>query len=107
MCLWKGMNFIMDGLYELSAKTPMGVIKGILKLITNGNNLSGYIEVMGNKNEFCNGIVNGNKFMMSGNIKTTFKNINYSVQGELVNNNINILAKTNMGSFSLQGRKIS
>lgn len=96
----------MDGLYQLSVKTPMGVITGNLKLITNGKNLSGYVEVMGNKNEFNNGSVNGNKFSISGILKTRLKNINYNVDGEVINNNINLYAKTNMGNFNLQGKKI-
>lgn len=97
----------MDGLYELTAKTPMGNLSGNLKIMTNGNSLTGYLDFMGKRYDFNNGTVNGNKFNFSGMIRTNFKVIRYEVQGELMNNRLNVFAKTNMGSFNLQGRKIS
>ena len=96
----------MDGLYEIIIKTPMGEIKGNVKLITRGNELSGYIETMGKRNDFSGGEVNGNKFTISGNINVSIANIKYDIQGEVIGNNLNINAKTNMGSFKLQGRRI-
>lgn len=96
----------MDGLYEISLKTPMGEIKGNVELATSGNELSGYIETMGKRNNFSGGKVNGNKFTISGNINASIANIKYDIQGEVIGNTLNINAKTNMGSFKLQGRKI-
>ena len=49
----------MDGLYEFNIKSPMGNIKAFVKLITNGGILSGYVDVMGKRNEFNNGTING------------------------------------------------
>lgn len=97
----------MDGLYELGLKTPRGSINGSLKLVTNDNKLSGYIEVMGKRYELYNGTIDGNKFMITGNFKVALRNIRYNVQGEVINDKINIYARTNMGNFNLQGRKIS
>lgn len=96
----------MDGLYEISIKTPMGEIKGNVKLVTNGNELSGYIETMGKRNDFSGGRVNENKFTISGNVNVSIANIKYDIQGEVIGNTLNINAKTNMGSFKLQGRRI-
>ena len=96
----------MDGLYEISLKTPMGEIKGNVKLITRGNELSGYIETRGKRNDFSGGKVNGNKFTISGNINVSIANIKYDIQGEVIENTLNINAKTNMGSFKLQGKRI-
>lgn len=98
----------MNGLYELSVNSPMGIIKGNLNLSVNGNNITGYIEINGKRNHFNNGAVTGNnKFSLSGTIKALFKTINYNVDGEVINNTINLYAKTNMGNFSLSGKKIS
>lgn len=97
----------MDGLYELSTKTPMGELKGNFKIVTNGNLLTGYLEFMGKRYDFKNGTINGNNFNLSGNIRTKFKDIKYDIQGQVSNNKLNVHAKTNMGSFNLQGRKIS
>lgn len=55
----------MNGLYEFNIQTPMGNIKALVKLIANGNNLSGYVDVMGKRNEFNNGTVNGNQVALS------------------------------------------
>lgn len=98
----------MNGLYELSVNSPMGVIKGNLNLAVNGNNITGYIEINGKRNSFNNGVVTGNnKFSLSGTIKALFKTINYNVEGEVINNTINLYAKTNMGNFSLSGKRIN
>ncbi len=96
----------MDGLYEVAVRTPMGEIKGNVKLITSGNELSGYIETMGKRNNFSGGRVSGNKFTISGNINASITSIKYDIQGEVMGNTLNINAKTNMGSFKLQGKRI-
>lgn len=96
----------MDGLYEIAMKTPMGEIKGNVKLVTSGNELSGYIETMGKRNNFSGGTVNGNRFSISGNINVSITNIKYDIQGDVMGNILNINAKTNMGSFKLQGKRI-
>lgn len=96
----------MDGLYEIAVKTPMGEIKGNVKLVTSGNELSGYIETMGKRNNFSGGRVSGNRFTISGNINASIASIKYDIQGEVMGNILNINAKTNMGSFKLQGKRI-
>lgn len=96
----------MDGIYEMNIKTPMGNITSKVKLITNGNNLSGYIEAMGKRNEFSGGKVSGNNFIISGNINASIATIKYDIQGMVQGNILNINANTNMGSFKLQGKKV-
>ena len=54
----------MDGLYEFNIKSPMGNIKALVKLIPNGNILSGYIDVMGKRSEFNNGVIQGNNLSL-------------------------------------------
>lgn len=96
----------MDGLYEMNIKTPMGNIQAKVKLITNGNNLSGYIEAMGKRNDFSGGRVNGNNFMISGSINASIATIKYDIQGSVQGNILDVNANTNMGSFKLQGKRI-
>ena len=96
----------MDGIYEMNIKTPMGNIASRVKLITNGNNLSGYIEAMGKRSEFSGGKVSGNNFAISGNINASIATIKYDIQGMVQGNFLNINANTNMGSFKLQGKKV-
>lgn len=97
----------MDGLYEFNIQTPMGNIKALVKLVTNGNVLSGYVDVMGKRNEFTNGMVNGNNLSLKGNISAGMMNIQYTIFGNVEGNNLNLTAQTNMGNFNLQGKRIS
>lgn len=96
----------MDGLYEFNIQTPMGNIKALVKLITNGSNLSGYVNVMGKRNEFNNGLVNGNNVSLNGKISAGFANIQYNITGNVQGNMLNLFAKTNMGNFNLQGKRV-
>ena len=97
----------MDGLYEFNIQSPMGNIKALAKLITNGNNLSGYVDVMGKRNEFNNGTVNGNNLSLQGKLSAGFASIQYNIKGNVQGNMLNLSAQTNMGNFNLQGKKVS
>ena len=97
----------MDGLYEFNIQSPMGNIKALVKLITNGNNLSGYVDVMGKRNEFSNGTVSGNNLSLKGKIAAGMMNIQYNINGNIQGDNLYLTAQTNMGNFNLQGRRIS
>ena len=97
----------MDGLYEFNVKSPMGNIKALVKLITNGSILSGYVDVMGKRNEFNNGVVNGNNLSLKGKIAAGMMNIQYTIVGNVQGEVLNLAAQTNMGNFNLQGKRIS
>lgn len=96
----------MDGLYEFNIKSPMGNMKALVKLITNGSILSGYVDVMGKRNEFNNGVVNGNNLSLKGKIATGMMNIQYTIVGNVQGDTLNLAAQTNMGNFNLQGKRI-
>lgn len=96
----------MDGIYEISMNTPMGKMGGKVSLKTNGENITGILEIMGMKNNLGNGRVKQNQCYFKGNIKNNALNIEYEVMGQLNGNILNIYAKTNMGEFKLQGKKI-
>ncbi|MFR5190599.1 MAG: hypothetical protein ACLTEH_05110 [Clostridia bacterium] len=96
----------MDGIYETTINTPMGLISGKVTLKANGNILNGVIETMGMKNALTGGKVNGNTCSFSGTMQNNMLNITYDIKGELKGNILYIHAKTNMGEFQLQGKKI-
>lgn len=96
----------MDGIYELNINTPMGPMKGKVTLKTNGENISGMLEILGMKNNLGNGKVKENQCYFKGNMKNNALNIQYEIMGQLVGNVLNIYAKTNMGEFKMQGKKI-
>ena len=96
----------MDGIYEINLNTPMGGMKGKVTLKSNGENLNGILEIMGMKNNLTGGKVRGNQCYFKGNLQNNALNIQYEIMGELQANILKIYAKTNMGEFKLQGRKI-
>ncbi len=96
----------MDGLYEFNMKSPMGNMRALIKIVTNGNSFSGYVDVMGKRNEFSNGVIKGNNLYLSGNIAAGMMNIKYNISGFVQGNILNLSAQTNMGNFNLQGTKI-
>lgn len=96
----------MDGIYEIKLNTPMGAMSGKVTLKTNGENVDGVLEIMGMKNNLNGGRVKGNQCYFKGNIKNNALNIEYELMGQLTGNILNIFAKTNMGEFKLQGKKI-
>lgn len=96
----------MDGIYEIKINTPMGIIQGRVELKTNNDNIIGILEIMGSKNNLSNGKVKGNQCYFKGNIKNNAINIEYEIMGQLQGNILDIYAKTNMGEFKLQGRKV-
>ncbi len=96
----------MDGIYEIKLNTPMGAMSGKVTLKTNGENIDGVLEIMGLKNNLNGGRVKGNQCYFKGNIRNNALNIEYELMGQLTGNILNIFAKTNMGEFKLQGKKI-
>ena len=96
----------MDGIYQVSLKTPMGKIDGKVVLKTNGENIEGILEIMGMKHNLNNGKVKENQCYFKGNLKNNAMNLQYEIMGELQKDILNIYAKTNMGEFKLQGKKV-
>ena len=97
----------MDGLYEFYIKSPFGNIKTLINIVTNGNTFSGYIDMMGKRNEFNNGVIQGNNLSISGRASTGIMNIQYNITGYVQGNNLILYAQTNMGNFNLTGTKIN
>ena len=97
----------MDGIYETQIKSPMGNINLRLALKQSGNIINGMIEIMGNKNPLSTGKINGNKCFFNGEIKNNSMAIRYNIMGELIDDILYIYAKTNMGEFKLEAKKIA
>lgn len=96
----------MNDLYEFNIPTPMGNIKALVKLFSKNNMLYGYIDTMGKRTEFNNGFISGNNISISGEIPAKITTIKYNITGTIENNLLNLCAKTNLGNFNLQGKKI-
>lgn len=96
----------MNDTYKIYANTPMGMIKGLLKLETVNNELTGNISFDGKSFDFKNGRYDKNKFSFNGVFKIYFKKINYSANGEINGDDISIFINTSIGNFKIDGKKI-
>ena len=96
----------MDGIYKINLNTPMGKMEGKIFLKTIGDNIEGTLEIMGMKHNLNNGKTKGNQCYFKGTMQNNAMNLQYEIMGELQNDILNLYAKTNMGEFKLQGRKI-
>ena len=96
----------MNGVYKTSLNSPMGNIEINIALMQSGSLINGMIEIMGSKHPLENGRVNGNRCFFMGNLKNGSMSLKYEIQAELVQNVLNIHARTSMGEFKLQANKI-
>lgn len=96
----------MDGLYKINLNTKVGDLEGLIYILTKDNNLSGYIEIMGNKTEFSGGKVEGNNLFIKGKARAGLITIKYEIHGEVKQDTLLIKANTNMGSFETIGKKV-
>ena len=97
----------MDGVYEASINSPMGKINIRLALKQDGRIINGMIEIMGSKSALSQGRVEGNRCYFIGEIRSNTMSLKYNLIGELIGNVLNIDAKTSMGQFKLQAKKIA
>lgn len=95
----------MNETYKIYTQSPMGRLDGFLKLKKIENELFGSIIFNGKNFDFQKGQITGNKFKFNGSMRAYFKKINYTAEGEICNENINILVNTNIGNFKIEGKR--
>lgn len=97
---------MLDGKYQSSIKTPMGDIKGTITLNSDSNNVTGIIETMGMKNNFKGIKLANDKCNFTGNFNTPIGNISYNAICKVNQDNLELEAVTNKGSFKINGNRI-
>lgn len=97
---------MLDGRYSSSLNTPMGGINGTITLKCNGNYVQGILEAMGMKNNFQGMKTNENECQFKGNFNTPMGNIEYTAMCKVMNNNLELIANTNKGSFKIMGKRM-
>ena len=100
---------MIDGIYNVTVKTPIGVNRGSLKLETtaDGEAVKASLSLIGMGNLYSNGKLNGNGFTMQGNMRMfTFGHFAYNIKGEVEGRKLHAIAETSRGTFPLQGTRI-
>ena len=100
---------MIDGIYNVTVKTPIGVNRGSLKLETtaDGEAVKASLSLIGMGNLYSNGKLKGNEFTMQGNMRMfTFGHFAYNIKGEVEGRKLRAIAETTRGTFSIQGTRI-
>ncbi len=95
----------MEGKYNISMQTHMGLEKGTIEFIVNGNSLSGTLIAKGVTSNFSGGTVDGNEFEFSGEFKKLIKKISYTAKGKVECNNLTAIVRSKFGNFTVRGTK--
>ncbi len=96
---------MVDGTYNVMLKTPIGVKKGELVLISDGNILNGKMIVLGQENAFIPGKTDGTAFSFSGELKTAVGKMAYDCSGSVEGDAITGSVKTKKGTLTITGKR--
>lgn len=96
----------MEGKYYISMQTPMGLEKGTIEFVVNGNRLSGTLIAKGVTSTFYGGTVRGNEFEFSGELKKMISRIAYTAEGRVEGNNLTAIVYSKFGSFTVKGTRM-
>ena len=98
---------MIDGIYKVTVKSPIGVNRGSLKLETEGETVKASLSLIGMGNLHSTGKVDGNTFTMQGNMRMfTFGHFAYNIKGEVEGRKLHAMADTSHGTLSIQGTRI-
>jgi len=93
-------------LFNIELHSPMGPKKGILKLIKDGETLSGIIKILGFENSFNGGTVEGHHCTFSVRLKTLVGDVLCTVTADIHDTVLTAVADTSKGVMDLTGVKI-
>ena len=100
---------MIDGTYNVTVKSPIGVNRGSLKLetIEEGERVKASLSLIGMGNLHSTGKLNGDEFIMQGNMRMfTFGHLAYNVKGQVEGRKLYAIAETSHGTLSIQGTRI-
>jgi len=95
----------MNGTYNITMQTPMGMEKGTITFTQDGDSLSGSLNILRGSNAFSGGKIEGNEFIFSGEIKKLITKIPYSAKGTLEGDHLTAVADTKYGKLAIEGNR--
>ncbi|MDF2538395.1 MAG: hypothetical protein K0S76_1416 [Herbinix sp.] len=93
----------IDGNYAITAKSPIGIQKGILTLKTEGNQLSGSLNNGSDHLTILNGKANGNEYEFTVHIKGPIGMLKIVVKGRVDGDKITGSSKIAFGNITMEG----
>ena len=95
----------MDGIYNITMQTPMGMEKGNISFTQGGETFSGSLNILGTKNPFNGGKLIGTDFEFSGEIKKLIKKFAYTAKGTINGDTLTATATTKFGILKINGTR--
>ncbi len=96
----------MEYLYEIQLEVPLGIRKGNMSLHINNEQISGELEVLGNKETFEGNITNDGVISITGTLVSIVRNIPYKGIGKIQENTLQMLLCVSDGSYKLTGKQV-
>ncbi len=93
----------IDGTYDVTVETPLGIVKGTVVLCQKGDELTGKFAVMGKEAEFSGGAITGNRCTFNGEMVTPLGAISYTINGTVDGDTFAATAETQMGNMTING----
>jgi hypothetical protein len=99
---------MIDGTYNVEAKTPLGKKAGTIVLATEDNVCNAELSVAG-KTAHLKGTVDGENVTFEGSTKMPFPfgKVNYTLVGTVEGDNLHGTCKTKKFSFEINGTRVS
>lgn len=98
---------MINGTYCIIMKTPMGKKSGQLTLHEDENELTGFIDILGNRNTIRNGTIKNGECRFSGVFETFIRNISFSAEGNVNEKEIFLVVKAGKLHMHISGKRIA
>ena len=97
----------MEYLYEIQLEVPLGMRKGTMRLQILNDQVSGELDVLGNREFFEGSITADGVISITGILVSVVRNIPYKGIGNIQKNTLQMLLCVQDGSYKLTGYQIS
>ena len=99
---------MVDGTYSVEIESPVGRMTGRATIRTEGNKAFVKVSAPVIGRRTARGRVDGNKFSVQGSIMVFLVGrVTYSLDGEVIGDDIHIYAKSNRGDYEITGTRSS
>ena len=99
---------MIDGTYDVKAKTPLGKKKGTLILTTNGETCEADLTIAG-KTKHLTGTLEGETVTFTGSVHLPFPlgNVEYTLSGTVTEDTLSGTCRTKKFSFDVEGTRVA
>ncbi len=100
------MTMSIQGQYDVTVKTPVGTQEGSLRLVVDGDDLSGVLTNPKGASEFSGGTVSGNEVAFETKIRTPMGRLKAQVSGRIDGRKFTGTAKLPLGVAHIEGIRV-